>query len=115
MRISDWSSDVCSSDLHVIRTDNSAGAVAITEPEQRPLRVFTGPADRIEAGPGLHALGFMADHRIGGIAQDHLMAVGGEFAEHAEEPPGQTEMVALDRVAVEAYAAVVEKIGRAHV
>src|SRR3546814_6213466 len=49
MRISDWSSDVCSSDLAIDGSDPAAFAWAIVEAEQRLERFITDPARRYPA------------------------------------------------------------------
>src|SRR3546814_7556428 len=69
MRISDWSSDVCSSDLAaappLIGGDDDA-AVAIGDPSRQRLRRKAAEhhrMDRPEAGAGEHGEGGFGDHR----------------------------------------------------
>src|SRR3546814_2374393 len=50
MRISDWSSDVCSSDLHVMRELNGqAKAMIVTQSREHALRYFFGVRDYIKS------------------------------------------------------------------
>src|SRR3546814_16962580 len=63
MRISDWSSDVCSSDLHLLRLDPTS---ARFQPASQPIERLTGssamltPKSVRQAGKPLVALAFAA-------------------------------------------------------
>src|SRR3546814_5363171 len=87
MRISDWSSDVCSSDLQLVQCDRRQGAEALPETLQEALgRIAHG------RGPGILDAGLehqvqrrleravVADqkccrHQLGALAQDGIMGL----------------------------------------
>src|SRR3546814_14379285 len=76
MRISDWSSDVCSSDLHDLQLGRVAG-----DGTHEPVP----PGDRLRVVPG-------AEQRLpreGGVAQPAVAVVPvADAAEHPRQPPG---------------------------
>src|SRR3546814_5854837 len=64
MRISDWSSDVCSSDLLGQLRLADAGGAKEEEAAERPVRVLQARAGTADGGGhGLHGIG-LADHAL---------------------------------------------------
>src|SRR3546814_16299363 len=80
MRISDWSSDVCSSDLVVERGDVDAGVADLAVDVRARRGVFAVQGDGVEGGG--QARGRLAD---GQVVEAAVGALGRAFAgEHAD-------------------------------
>src|SRR3546814_2895961 len=100
MRISDWSSDVCSSDLFVAPPAGEAWAVGA-----RVAFVDEAAGDR--AGPGIHVLVVAPHGEIGSaVVQLHRQVAGGVRAVAADQRAGGMAQ-ARDLAQVEGLAAAV--------
>src|SRR3546814_6485171 len=92
MRISDWSSDVCSSDLHG-RCDAGKGRNEVVRPSYLPFLLTCacqGPQSFLERGigrtPAQHSLGLAISHApVFGIEGPRLRRQSGRSEEHTSE------------------------------
>src|SRR3546814_3491335 len=99
MRISDWSSDVCSSDLIAIDENTVFAAVLAEYPKRHDSRRIAGhPARDIARGHGLHdrGAGGQCQGRLPGkigrrIDNPHMNRSRGAFTGHSGPGPARSE------------------------
>src|SRR3546814_2638737 len=91
MRISDWSSDVCSSDLHVAFPHRVETALPFA-PGQIPI-----PDPGKDQHPERQIL------QSGTVAFDHRFGRGGECAEHQRSEEHTSELQSLMRISYAAF------------
>src|SRR3546814_19184939 len=93
MRISDWSSDVCSSDLKVDARGRAAGIAATHHAIERAdmaghelLALFVGTADRIGIGDDRHDLRLLAAQQIAGAREHPGFGLTAGVVDHHQAP-----------------------------
>src|SRR3546814_16220094 len=102
MRISDWSSDVCSSDLAQIVIGQLVADGVRQRADDRPVvagiaRRRGGAATELDAALGIHPGGILLG--IGGARQDDVGAPGAGIAMAARlDPDSRTELRGVDLV-----------------